>query len=96
MLLTGFPVAGNTANMFPALAPSQVGIGLPASVNAGNGYTAPAQVDQALDCLTKKTNCGGYTTHGTWPALRGLMTWSVNWDRFGNWEFSHNFDSYFG
>jgi chitinase len=96
MLLTGFPVAGNTANMFPALAPSQVGIGLPADVNAGNGYTAPAAVDQALDCLTKKTNCGGYSTHGTWPALRGLMTWSINWDKFSNWEFSNNFHSYFG
>ncbi len=96
MLLTGFPVAGNTANMFPALAPSQVGIGLPASTNAGNGYTAPAQVDQALDCLTKKTNCGSYTTHGTWPTLRGLMTWSINWDKFSNWEFSNNFHSYFG
>ena len=72
------------------------GIGLPASVNAGNGYIAPAQVDQALDCLTKKTNCGGYATHGTWPALRGLMTWSVNWDKYSNWEFEHNFDGYFG
>ncbi|WNI17959.1 chitinase [Actinacidiphila sp. ITFR-21] len=96
MLLTGFPVAGNTANVFPALAPSQVAIGLPASTNAGNGYTAPAQVDQALDCLTKKTNCGGYGTHGTWPALRGLMTWSVNWDKFSNWEFQRTFDGYFG
>src|SRR4051794_29834204 len=96
MLLTGFPVAGNTANMFPALAPSQVAIGLPASSNAGNGYTAPATVDQALDCLTKKTSCGGYTTHGQWPALRGLMTWSVNWDHFGGWEFSNNFHHYFG
>ncbi|MFI0900038.1 chitinase [Streptomyces sp. NPDC020983] len=96
MLLTGFPVAGNTANVFPALAPSQVAIGLPASTTAGNGWTAPAAVDQALDCLTRKTGCGGYTTHGQWPALRGLMTWSINWDRFNNAEFSKNFDGYFG
>ncbi len=96
MLLTGFPVAGNAAEQFPALAPSQVAIGLPASTEAGNGYTSPAQVDQALDCLTKGSNCGSTTTHGTWPGLRGLMTWSINWDRFGDWAFSHTFDSYFG
>ncbi|MFE3288250.1 chitinase, partial [Streptomyces sp. NPDC059233] len=96
MLLTGFPVAGNTARVFPPLRPDQVAIGLPATPNAGNGHTSPAEVDKALDCLTKKTNCGGYQTHGTWPALRGLMTWSINWDRFGGGEFSRNFDAYFG
>ncbi|WP_443048501.1 chitinase [Streptomyces sp. NBC_00272] len=96
MLLTGFPVAGNTARVFPPLRPDQVAIGLPATTNAGNGHTPPAEVDKALDCLTKRTNCGTYPTHGTWPALRGLMTWSINWDRFGGWEFSRNFDAYFG
>ncbi|KOY58174.1 chitinase [Streptomyces sp. XY332] len=96
MLLTGFPVAGNTASVFPPLRPEQVAIGLPATTNAGNGHTSPAEVNKALDCLTKKTECGTYRTHGTWPALRGLMTWSVNWDRFGGWEFSKNFDAYFG
>ncbi|MFB7981748.1 chitinase [Streptomyces vinaceus] len=96
MLLTGFPVAGDTGRVFPPLRPDQVAIGLPATTNAGNGHTPPAEVNKALDCLTKKTNCGTYQTHGTWPALRGLMTWSVNWDRFGAWEFSKNFDAYFG
>ncbi|GAA2745633.1 chitinase [Kitasatospora cinereorecta] len=97
MLLKGFPVAGNTANMFPALAPSQVAIGMPATTNAGNGYVAPAEVDKALDCLTKATNCGSYVPRsGAQPNLRGLMTWSVNWDNFGGREFSKNFDSYFG
>ncbi|MER6315927.1 glycoside hydrolase family 18 protein [Streptomyces sp. NPDC001581] len=96
MLLTGFPVAGNTARVFPALRPDQVAIGLPATTNAGNGHTPPAEVNKALNCLTKKTDCGSYQTHGTWPALRGLMTWSINWDRFGGWEFSRTFDAYFG
>ncbi len=96
MLLTGFPVAGNTARVFPALRPDQVAIGLPATTNAGNGHTSPAEVTKALNCLTKKTDCGTYQTHGTWPNLRGLMTWSINWDRFGGWEFSRNFDGYFG
>ncbi|WP_445528526.1 chitinase [Streptomyces cyslabdanicus] len=96
MLLTGFPVAGNAANVFPPLRPDQVAIGMPASTNAGNGYVAPAEVTKTLDCLTRATNCGSYTTHGTWPALRGLMTWSVNWDRFGDWQFQNTFDAYFG
>ncbi|MGW2964034.1 chitinase [Streptomyces sp. NPDC001220] len=96
MLLTGFPVAGDAGNVFPPLRPDQIAIGMPASTNAGNGYVAPAEVTKTLDCLTKKTNCGSYATHGTWPAMRGLMTWSVNWDRFSNWEFQKNFDAYFG
>ncbi|GHG05383.1 chitinase [Streptomyces zaomyceticus] len=94
MLLTGFPVAGNTERFFPALRADQVAIGLPASTQAGNGHTAPAEVNKALDCLTKKVNCGSYQTHGTWPALRGLMTWSINWDRYNQWQFSNNFDAY--
>jgi chitinase len=52
------------------------------------------EVNKALDCLTRKTDCGSYATHGTWPALRGLMTWSINWDRFNQYAFSKNFDAY--
>jgi chitinase len=96
MLLTGFPVAGDVNNVFPPLRPDQVAIGMPASTNAGNGYVSPSEVTKTLDCLTKRSNCGSYATHGSWPALRGLMTWSVNWDRFANWEFQRNFDAYFG
>ncbi|MDT0402272.1 chitinase [Streptomyces edwardsiae] len=96
MLLTGFPVAGDADNVFPPLRADQVAIGMPATVNAGNGHVSPAEVTKALDCLTKRANCGSYTTHGTWPGLRGLMTWSINWDRFGGWEFQRTFDGYFG
>lgn len=96
MLLTGFPVAGDPDNVFPPLRPDQIAIGMPASTNAGNGYVPPSEVTKTLDCLTKRTNCGSYATHGTWPSLRGLMTWSVNWDRYSNWEFEKNFDAYFG
>ncbi|WP_411080600.1 chitinase [Streptomyces sp. cmx-18-6] len=96
MLLAGFPVAGNTSRVFPGLRPDQVAIGLPASTHAGNGHTSPAEVNKALNCLIKKTDCGSYQTHGTWTDLRGLMTWSINWDRFNNWEFSRNFNTYFG
>ncbi|OPF81810.1 chitinase [Streptomyces antioxidans] len=96
MLLSGFPVAGDADNVFPALDPSQVAIGLPASPNAGGGHTTPGDVTKALNCLTKKSDCGGYEPHGSWPALRGLMAWSINWDGFNGGEFSKNFDDYYG
>jgi chitinase len=91
MLMAGFPVAGNTANMFPALREDQVGFGAPSSVSAGNGYVAPAAIQQAVTCLVKGSNCGGYTPRsGTNPNFRGLMTWSINWDRYYSWEFKNN------
>jgi chitinase len=94
MVLAGFPVA-NTGQRFAALRPDQVAFGLPAAVSAGNGYTAPAQVHQALNCLTRGQNCGGYTLRGgPAPALRGLMTWSINWDRFYGWEFQNNHEPF--
>ncbi|MEW2153156.1 chitinase [Streptomyces albidoflavus] len=96
MLLTGFPVAGDPDKVFPALRPEQVAIGMPATPQAGNGHVPPAEVEKALDCLTKGSACGPYTPHGTWPALRGLMAWSVNWDRYGGDEFAGTFDRYFG
>ncbi|MFE9763183.1 chitinase [Streptomyces sp. NPDC005808] len=63
------------------LAPSQVGLGLPASTSgAGSGYVSPTIVNNALDCLTKGTNCGTFKPSRTYPDLRGAMTWSTNWD----------------
>ncbi|WP_055550655.1 chitinase [Streptomyces kanamyceticus] len=63
------------------LAPSQVGIGVPASSRAaGSGYVAPSVVNNALDCLTRGTGCGSFKPSKTYPTLRGAMTWSTNWD----------------
>ncbi|MFF9128637.1 chitinase [Streptomyces sp. NPDC014806] len=63
------------------LAPSQVGLGLPASTRAaGGGYVAPSVVNAALDCLTKLTDCGTFKPSKTYADLRGAMTWSTNWD----------------
>ncbi|MFC5197435.1 chitinase [Streptomyces kaempferi] len=63
------------------LAPSQVGLGLPASTSgAGSGYVSPTVVNNALDCLAKGTNCGSFKPSKIYPDLRGAMTWSTNWD----------------
>ncbi|WP_432845138.1 chitinase [Amycolatopsis sp. CA-161197] len=88
MLKAGFTVAGGA--FFPGLRDDQIALGVPATVNAGNGYTASADVQTALTCLTKGTGCGGYTLRGgTVPGLRGLMTWSINWDHFSGWAFQN-------
>ncbi|GAT65640.1 chitinase [Planomonospora sphaerica] len=94
MLLAGFPIAGNPANVFPALRQDQVAIGLPAAPWAGNGFTTVAEVHKALDCLTKGANCGPYRPKATYPRLRGLMTWSINWDRYNGHEFSRSHRAY--
>ncbi|WNE98581.1 glycoside hydrolase family 18 protein [Streptomyces luomodiensis] len=63
------------------LSPSQVGLGVPASTRgAGSGYVSPTVVNNALDCLARGTNCGAFKPSRTYPALRGAMTWSTNWD----------------
>jgi chitinase len=62
--------------------------------NAGNGFTSVAEVHKSLDCLTKGANCGTYKPKAVYPDLRGLMTWSVNWDRHNGFEFSRSHRAY--
>ncbi|MCG3750543.1 chitinase [Amycolatopsis sp. Poz14] len=89
MLKSGFKVA-NTGQTFPGLREDQIAVGLPAAVSAGNGYVSPAEVQTAVTCLAHGTGCGSYTLRGgPSPALRGLMTWSVNWDRYYGWAFQN-------
>ena len=89
--------AQGTENFITALAciqlqgglrPDQVGLGLPASGSAaGGGYVSPSVVNNALDCLASKTNCGSFVPPSTWPSIRGAMTWSINWDASNGWSF---------
>ena len=70
------------------LRPDQVGLGLPASGSAaGGGYVSPSLVNNALDCLASKANCGSFVPATTWPSIRGAMTWSINWDASNGWGF---------
>ncbi|MFW6690914.1 chitinase [Streptomyces sp. MAR4 CNX-425] len=50
--------------------------GLPAQPGAGGGHMSPGQVAQAWN------HFGG--------ALKGLMTWSINWDGSRSWSFGDN------
>ncbi|WP_240647291.1 fibronectin type III domain-containing protein [Paenibacillus nanensis] len=98
MMLVGFPVAGNTNNVFPPLRPDQILIGLPASPQAaGGGYTTEANVQKALDYLIKGQSFGGsYVLRNPagYPELKGLMTWSINWDKYVNYQFSNSHRAY--
>jgi chitinase len=72
------------------LRPDQVGLGLPASPSgAGGGYQSPGNVNNALDCLARGTNCGSFKPSTTWPAIRGAMTWSINWDATNGYQFAN-------
>ena len=71
------------------LSPSQVGLGLPASTSAaGSGYVSPSVVNDALDCLAAGQNCGSFVPPTTWPGIRGVMTWSINWDASNGYNFA--------
>jgi chitinase len=81
--------------MFPALREDQTAFGTPAAVSAGNGFTSVADVQTAVRCLVFNTGCGSYTLRsGLNPNFRGLMTWSINWDRFYGWEFMNNHEPF--
>jgi len=72
------------------LSPAQIGLGLPASPSAaGGGYVSPSVVNNALDCLAAKQNCGSFVPPTTWPAIRGVMTWSINWDASNGYNFAN-------
>ncbi|OAB43178.1 fibronectin type III domain-containing protein [Paenibacillus glacialis] len=96
MMLTGFPVGKNVNHPFPALRPDQIVIGLPANVNSGGGFTSVAEVHKGLNYLMKGVSYGGgyQLRNGAHPGMRGLMTWSINWDKFNNFEFSSNHRTY--
>ncbi len=71
------------------LSPSQVGLGLPASSSAaGSGYVSPSLVNDALDCLAARANCGSFVPAATYPGIRGVMTWSINWDASSGYNFA--------
>jgi len=72
------------------LSASQVGLGLPASPSAaGGGYVSPSLVNSALDCLAARANCGSFVPSSASPAIRGAMTWSINWDASNGYNFAN-------
>jgi len=74
-------------NSLPA---AEIGIGLPATPSAaGSGYVSPSVVVAALQCLANGSNCGSFRPPANHPAIRGVMTWSINWDASNGYQFAN-------
>ena len=74
MLLEGFTVNNDASMVFPALRADQVVIAVPCSSGAaGSGQISNAGLQAAFRQIEAKH-----------PGLRGIMTWSINWDAFQN------------
>lgn len=80
-VIQGFATAGGQFNGLPA---SKVAVGLPSCTNAaGGGYVDTATIMKAMKYLRGKgSKPGSYTmvSGNGYPNLKGMMTWSINWD----------------
>lgn len=80
-VIQGFSTSGGN---FPGLPASKVAVGLPACpMAAGGGFTDSNLVIAAIKYLMGQgPQPGNYTLLNPtgYPQLRGMMTWSINWD----------------
>ena len=99
-VIQGFNTSGG---MFTGLSANKIAVGLPAcTMAAGGGFTDTATVKAAINYLRGNgSQPGTYTlvNPSGYPALRGMMTWSINWDAVTTcgteYEFADNFQSIF-
>ncbi|MEI6488398.1 MAG: glycosyl hydrolase family 18 protein [Bacteroidota bacterium] len=100
-VIHGFNTAGG---MFVGLPANKVAVGLPACTSAaGGGFVDSATVKAAIDYLRGNgTQPGTYilSNIGGYPSLRGMMTWSINWDAVSNcasvYQYANNYENIFG
>ena len=100
-LIHGFNTSGGN---FAGLPASKVAVGLPACTSAaGGGFVDSATVISAINYLRGNgpqpgtyvlSNVSGY------PTLRGMMTWSINWDAVSTcaseYQYASDFENIFG
>jgi chitinase len=91
-LIQGFTTAGG---MFEGLPANKIAVGLPACQNAaGGGFVDSETVKSAMDYLMGNgPQPGAYSLFNSnaYPTLKGMMTWSINWDAVSNCESSFQF-----
>ncbi|WP_148716100.1 chitinase [Chitinolyticbacter meiyuanensis] len=89
MLIEGFKVNYGNGWEFKGLRPDQVAFGVPSgSQSAGRGFVTAAAVKNALTCLTQLAGCDTVKPKQAYPSYRGVMTWSINWDKHDGYNFS--------
>jgi chitinase len=87
MLMEGFTTASGWR--FNGLPASKIAFGLPSGPSSSNSpVTSNATIQNAYRCLTQKVNCGQHVPSVTYPGFRGVMTWSINWDKHDGFVFS--------
>lgn len=98
--IQGFNTSGGFFNGLPA---SKIVVGLPAcSLAAGGGFADTLMVKSAIDYLIGNgPQPGSYSLiqSGAYADLRGMMTWSINWDAINScedsYQFAENFENIF-
>jgi len=90
MLIEGFTTNNGTGSyVFKGIRPDQVAFGLPSGPSSANsGLASVATITAALSCLTQLTQCGAIKPPVAYPTLKGVMTWSINWDKKDGQSFS--------
>jgi chitinase len=100
-VIQGFNTTGGAFLGIPA---SKVALGLPACNSAaGGGFVDTPIVKKAIDYLRGTgTKPGNYVLSNIsgYPTLRGMMTWSINWDAIsscgGSYSYANNYQRIFG
>lgn len=94
--IKGFSTSGGNYTGIPA---NKVAVALPAcNKAAGGGYTQPDTIEAAINYLLgKSAKPGNYTLmqNGGYPNLKGLMTWSINWDAAKNCDGAYSYATVF-
>ena len=68
------------------LRPDQLAIGVPALPSgAGSGYISIDNLKEVVNSLVYKKPLDGFTPPREYKTLRGVMTWSINWDATQNY-----------
>jgi chitinase len=97
-VIQGFNTNGGHFN---GLRADQIAVGLPACSNAaGGGYVTPDSVKAAIQYLRGLApKPAHYTRVSSYPLLRGMMDWSINWDAVATcgarYEYAINFNNIF-
>ncbi|HBV77330.1 MULTISPECIES: Ig-like domain-containing protein [Vibrio] len=87
MLVEGFDLADGSH--FAPLRDDQVAFGLPSGPQSANSGQAPIQnITNALDCVTYGTYCETVIPSKLYTNFGGVMTWSINWDKYDGFNFS--------